>query len=533
MKKITAAFISIFIVLLIFSIPNYNVHAAAQTETRAVWMSTAYNIDWPKTVNPKQELSEDFDLLQRTGFNTVYFQVRSMGDALYPTSYAPWSKYLTGTLGKDPGYDPLAYAIAESKKRNLQLHAWFNPFRISDSANFDKNDYLSKLPDGNKLKDNPEWLITYANYTMINPGIPEARTYVIDTIMDVVNRYDIAGVHLDDYFYPYPKTGYEFNDSKEFNLYGNGMTLEDWRRDNVNKFVKDLNSKIKSSNKNIKFGISPFGIWKNSPAEGGSNTNGLQSYYATYSDSVKWVKNNWVDYIVPQVYWDVGNNAADFERIVKWWNETVRGTNVNLIIGQAAYKLGTEFSSSDEIINQIKLIRTLDNVSGNSLFSFSQIKDDKLGLRTKLDSLYNHEWRLIDNQWYLFNTYTGEKYKGWILDMGTWYYLDTASGAMKTGWLSDRGTWYYLDPASGAMKTGWLLYNGNWYYLNASGSTQTSWALIRGVWYYFKPSGEMSKGWVLYNKKWYYLDPFSGAMRTGRILYKGKWYYFRSDGSMI
>ncbi|MDF2881452.1 MAG: hypothetical protein K0R54_2009 [Clostridiaceae bacterium] len=513
MKKITPRCISVFVFILVMliGIPNYTAHAAAQSETRAVWISTVYNIDWPKTADPRQELSNDFDLLQRTGLNTVYLQVRSMGDALYPTSYAPWSKYLTGTLGKDPGYDPLAYAIAESKKKSLQLHAWFNPFRISDSASFDKNDYLSKLPNGNILKNNPQWLVTYANYTMINPGIPEARAYVIKTIMDVVNRYDIAGVHLDDYFYPYPKTGYEFDDSNEYNLYGSGMTLDDWRRDNVNKFVKDLNSAIKSSNKDIKFGISPFGIWKNSAAEGGSNTNGLESYYATYSDSVKWVKNNWVDYIVPQVYWSIGNNVADFERIVKWWNEVVKGTNVNLIIGQAAYKLGGEFSSSDEIINQIKIIRTLDNVKGNSIFSFSQIKEDKLGLRSKLDNLYNQDWKFIDNKWYFFNSYTGEKYKGWLLD---------------------RGIWYYLDPVTGAMKTGWLFYNGNWYYLNISGKMQTSWAFIGGVWYYFRPSGAMSTGWVSYNNKWYYMDS-SGAMRTGWIWYNGKWYYCRSDGSMV
>ena len=491
MKKFTAKSTVTFILILgiLISIPSFKAKALAQNETRATWIATVFNIDWPKTENLKQELSEDLDLLQKTGINTVYFQVRSMGDALYPTNYAPWSSYLTGTLGKDPGYDPLAYAISESKKRNLQLQAWFNPFRISTSSAFNKNDYLSKLPANNKLKNNPDWIVSYGNYSMINPGIPSARAYVIETIMDVVNRYDIAGVHLDDYFYPY--SGTEFIDSKEYALYNKGMTVEDWRRDNVNSFVKDLNVAIKSSKKDVKFGISPFGIWKNSTSEGGSNTNGTQSYYSTYSDSVKWVKNNWVDYIVPQVYWSIGDSVADFDRIVKWWNEVVRGTNVNLIIGQAGYKVGTKFSSSDEIINQIKMMRTLDNVKGHSIFSFSQIKEDTLGLRSKLDNLYNQNWKLIDNKWYFSNPSTGENYKGWLLDRGTWYYLDLNTGAMNTGWILYNDNWYHLED-SGRMSIGWVLHNNNWYYMSPSGAMKTGWIYTGGKWYYCYSNGNMA-----------------------------------------
>lgn len=388
--------------------------SSSKFEFRGAWMSTVYNIDWPVARSGVDSQKSDFvnkvDALKSAGFNALFFQVRSMGDALYPSNYATWSQYISGSYGSNPGYDPTAFALEEVHKRGMEFQAWFNPFRIASSSSFDVNNYISKLPANSPLKAHPEWIVKYSGsstYYWINLGIPEARKYVIDTIMEVVKNYDIDGVHIDDYFYPYPvyqtdangnKVKVDFPDSNEFSKYGTSFSnKDDWRRDNVNQFISGLSSAIKSVKPQVKFGVSPFGIWKNSTGEGGAGTNGLSSYYEVYVDSKKWIDNQWIDYIVPQVYWNFGYSAADYQKLSDWWAKQVEGKNVSLYIGHAAYKIGdssygSAWTNSAEMPNQIKYSRQNANIKGDAFFSVKDILSNRLGI---LDTLKNDLYKSL------------------------------------------------------------------------------------------------------------------------------------------
>lgn len=369
-------------------------------EMRGVWVSTVSNLDWPEVGNydvkvQKELLKEKFDFIEEQNMNTIFFQVRPMGDALYESSYAPWSKYLTGTLGENPGYDPLEFAIDEAHKRGLELQAWFNPFRIdSNSEKFNIDNYIAELPEESPLKNNPDWIVKYNNYHYLDAGIPEVREYVIDTIIEVVKNYNIDGVVLDDYFYPYPSGGVEFPDEDTYEKYGEGFSSKDeWRRNNIDCFISELYSKIKNTNAEVKFGVSPFGIWRNGEAVGGSDTSGLSSYDDVYVDSRKWIQEGWIDYIIPQIYWQFDYNPAPFATLVDWWAKQVENTNVELYIGHAAYKIndssyGEAWLNGNEVINQIRYSRANSNVKGNCFFRLKTLEENRLGFTDKLKELY-------------------------------------------------------------------------------------------------------------------------------------------------
>ena len=369
-------------------------------EMRGVWVSTVSNLDWPEVGSydakvQKELLKEKFDFIEEQNMNTIFFQVRPMGDALYESSYAPWSKYLTGTLGENPGYDPLEFAIDEAHKRGLELQAWFNPFRIdSNSEKFNIDNYIDELPEESPLKNNPDWIVKYNNYHYLDAGIPEVREYVIDTIIEVVKNYNIDGVVLDDYFYPYPSGGVEFPDEDTYEKYGEGFSSKDeWRRNNINCFISELYSKIKDTKVEVKFGVSPFGIWRNGEAVGGSNTSGLSSYDDVYVDSRKWIQEGWIDYIIPQIYWQFDYNSAPFATLVDWWAKQVENTNVELYIGHAAYKIndssyGEAWLNGNEVINQIRYSRANSNVKGNCFFRLKTLEENRLGFTDKLKELY-------------------------------------------------------------------------------------------------------------------------------------------------
>lgn len=369
-------------------------------EMRGVWVSTVSNLDWPEVGGydskvQKELLKEKFDFIEEQNMNTIFFQVRPMGDALYESSYAPWSKYLTGSLGENPGYDPLEFAVDEAHKRGLELQAWFNPFRIdSNSENFSIDDYIAELPEESPLKNNPDWIVKYNNYHYLDAGIPEVREYVINTIIEVVKNYNIDGVVLDDYFYPYPSGGVEFPDEDTYEKYGEGFSSKDeWRRNNINCFISELYSKIKDTNAEVKFGVSPFGIWRNGESVGGSNTSGLSSYDDVYVDSKKWIQEGWIDYIIPQIYWQFDNNSAPFATLVDWWAKQVENTNVELYIGHAAYKIndssyGEAWLNGNEVINQIRYSRANSNVDGNCFFRLKALEENRLGFTDKLKELY-------------------------------------------------------------------------------------------------------------------------------------------------
>ena len=369
-------------------------------EMRGVWVSTVSNLDWPEVgvydeKVQKELLKEKFDFIEEQNMNTIFFQVRPMGDALYESSYAPWSKYLTGTLGENPGYDPLEFAIDEAHKRGLELQAWFNPFRIdSNSEKFNIDNYIDELPEESPLKNNPDWIVKYNNYHYLDAGIPEVREYVIDTIIEVVKNYNIDGVVLDDYFYPYPSGGVEFPDEDTYEKYGEGFSSKDeWRRNNIDCFISELYSKIKNTNAEVKFGVSPFGIWRNGESVGGSNTSGLSSYDDVYVDSRKWIQEGWIDYIIPQIYWQFDYNSAPFATLVDWWAKQVENTNVELYIGHAAYKIndssyGEAWLNGNEVINQIRYSRANSNVKGNCFFRLKTLEENRLGFTDKLKELY-------------------------------------------------------------------------------------------------------------------------------------------------
>jgi uncharacterized lipoprotein YddW (UPF0748 family) len=408
MRKIKRILSLIIVAAIIFS-QGYEVLALAlptetivrKSEFRGVWIPTVYNLDWPAlsasvTVEQqKQQYIEKLDKLKNTGMNAVMFQVRSMGDAFYESSYSPWSRYLTGTQGTNPGYDPLKFTLEEAHKKNMEFHAWFNPFRISDGASFNIADYINKLPAGSPLKSHPEWIVKYAdaqktNY-WLNPGIPEVRDYVVNIILEVVNIYDIDGVHIDDYYYPYPLSGVDFPDGSQYAQYGAGYANKgDWRRDNVNKFISELSSKIKTAKAHVKFGVSPFGIWKNGVSNGGSDTAGLSSYDSLYTDSLNWINKGYLDYIIPQIYWNFGYAPAAYEKLVDWWTAQVKGKNISLYIGHAAYKIGDPQSlawlNPDEMPNQINYNRQFEDIKGDCFYSSKDILSNKLGIMDRLKS---------------------------------------------------------------------------------------------------------------------------------------------------
>lgn len=340
---------------------------------RGVWVSTVSNLDWPskssygKVEAQKAEYVQLLDEVQAMGMNAVFVQVRPSADAIYPSSLVPWSSYLTGTVGKDPGYDPLQFLIEETHRRGMEFHAWFNPFRASTGSD------VSKLPANHVANQHPEWIVKFDGKLYINPGIPEAREHVISAIMEVVNKYDIDGVHLDDYFYPTGETtSKKFADDAAFKSYNAKKiaTKGDWRRDNINQFVQKLGQRIAASKPEVSFGISPYGVWRNKSNDlTGSDTKAsVTAYDSTYADVRTWIKNEWIDYVAPQLYWSMTRKEVRYDLLVDWWAQEVRGTNVKLYIGHAPYKLGTPeigWSTAQEIINQLEYNRQIPEISGS------------------------------------------------------------------------------------------------------------------------------------------------------------------------
>lgn len=362
---------------------------APKREVRAAWIATVENIDWPikGTTQPIEQQKQFRDLLDRlenTGINTLIVQVKPTADAFYPSEYAPWSEWLTGVQGVDPGYDPLAFMLEEAHQRGMEFHAWFNPYRVS------MHNDITKLTEDHPARLHPEWVESYGGKLYFNPGVPEAKEYIIDSIIEVVRNYDIDGVHFDDYFYPYPAASGEFPDRDTYMEYGNEFaSIADWRRDNVNRFVQEVGEAIKQEKSNVKYGISPFGIWKNKTTDpSGSDTNGLSSYDAIYADSKKWVDEEWIDYIMPQIYWYMGYGPAAYDKLTDWWKGIVTNKDVHLYIGQALYRNGTVdgWLNPEEIPNQIAYNRNYEEVKGGAFFSAKWFKDNVLGITDRLSN---------------------------------------------------------------------------------------------------------------------------------------------------
>lgn len=363
---------------------------------RGTWISTVFNLDWPRdsrksgchAEQQKQQYTSMLDKLQEAGMNTVFVQVRPTSDAIYPSQSLPWSEWLTGTQGKDPGYNPLQFMIEETHKRGMQFHAWFNPFRVSVHGN------MSKLVDGHPAKEHPDWVVKHLNKLVYNPGMPEVRKFVVDSIMEVVDHYDIDGVHLDDYFYPYGEDKESFKDNDTYEHYNKVFTNKaDWRRNNVNLFIESLHDNIKSAKPNMHFGVSPFGVWRNSTADPtGSATKALSSYDNLYADTRTWIKNRWIDYISPQVYWHIGHKDASYDTLVDWWVKETAGTGVDLYMGHAVYKLAdtkqTDWDSADVLIKQLEFNSKFNSIAGSIFFSASDLVKNTKQVTDKLKLYY-------------------------------------------------------------------------------------------------------------------------------------------------
>lgn len=363
--------------------PGVTQHASQQF--RAVWIATVQNIDWPSRPGlsasvQQQEFTYLLDEAQAMHMHGVVVQVRPSGDAFYPSRYAPWSQYLTGTQGKDPGYDPLAFMIQETHKRGIEFHAWFNPFRVS------MQNQLDQLASNNPARVHPDWVVSYGNQLYYNPGIPAARAFLVASILEVVKNYNIDAVHFDDYFYPYPITHQDFPDDATYHQYGATFSNKgDWRRANINSFIHDLTVSIKAARPRVQFGISPFGVWRNKSTDpSGSDTTALSDYDDLYADTRTWIKQHWLDYIAPQLYWNIGFAPAAYEKLVPWWAHEVDGTHVRLYIGQAAYKVNHStpaWAKPDEIPNQLALNRCYSEVKGSIFYNMKSLLANPLGLQ--------------------------------------------------------------------------------------------------------------------------------------------------------
>jgi len=336
-------------------------------EFRGAWVASVANLDWPSrkglsTAEQKAELLVLLDRAAQLKLNVIIFQVRPACDALYASRIEPWSEYITGTMGKAPQplYDPLTFALEEAHKRGLELHAWFNPFRARGAPS------TSPVAANHVSKAHPRWVRRYGSQAWLDPGEREVQDYSLSVVMDVVRRYDIDGVHFDDYFYPYPEkdrsgNDLDFPDYSSWKRFGFGGRLNrgDWRRENINGFVHRVYDSIKAAKPWVQFGVSPFGIWR--PVDS-PRIRGFDAYSRLYADSRKWLANNWVDYLAPQLYWSIDSPDQSFPALLKWWSDqNVKGRH--LIAGIESANTNTKWKVQ-EILNQINLTRRQPGVAG-------------------------------------------------------------------------------------------------------------------------------------------------------------------------
>ena len=359
-----------------------------QKECRAVWVSNVANIDLPTTKDLQiyqKQVIKLFDTFVEFNLNTVFFQVRTNNDAFYKSKLNPYSRFLTGKEGLEPPIDVFAWVIKEARKRKLEIHGWCNPYRISKDGKLSIDEYLKTCDDNNFAKLHPEYIILDKGGKLIlNPTKEEVKEFVIASMVELVTNYDVDGIHLDDYFYPYSGISEKVNDLDDYNnRLDKSLSLGDFRRRHVSELIKGINDAVHKVNKELKFGVSPFGIWKNKDTDIlGSNTAPAcsESYYGQFADSYEWVKEEMLDYIVPQIYWPFGHKIAPFGDILDWWVSVVEDTNVDLIIGHPAYRLGEtgDFENEQEIVNQMKYSNSFESVKGNCFFTAKTfIEEDK------------------------------------------------------------------------------------------------------------------------------------------------------------
>ena len=382
---------------LAFSATGQSLSAPPKRELRAAWVAHIFNLDWPssRTRTPAQQREEFISLLDRhrqNGLNAVVVQVRASADALYPSTLEPWSEWLTGTQGlaPNPPYDPLAFMVRETHRREMEFHAWLNPYRALSNA-------TARVAPNHVTVQHPEWVVAYGNLRVLDPGLPAVRQYLVRVVMDVVRRYDVDAIHFDDYFYPAPQTGLTFNDAATFAADPRGFTvLADWRRNNVDLFVKLVSDSIRAAKPWVKFGISPPGVWRNGTSVGGTATTAFASYTDIFADSRKWLRRGWVDYLAPQVYFAIGQTAANYSLIVPWWSQQVNPDTIrHVYVGQGAYRVSAtatepRFRLPTQLPSQVRLLREQPNVAGSIFYNSTPLLANPLGF---VDSLRTDFYR--------------------------------------------------------------------------------------------------------------------------------------------
>ena len=366
-------------------------------ELRAVWIATVDNMDWPTSRNltteqQKEELINYLDLFKSLNFNSIIFQVRPTADAFYASKLEPWSLYLTGQQGKapDPFYDPLAFIIEEAHKRGMELHAWLNPYRLTQNvANLDNMD------PNHIYKKHPEWFTPHGRKAFFDPALPQTRDFLCNVVADILRRYDVDGIHMDDYFYP----NNDFEDSLSFVQHNRGFAPEEkmaWRRDNVDLVIRQLQDTVKSIKPYVKFGISPYAVWRNlrdDPRGSDTQSYGYTNYDHLHADVLKWMENKWVDYMMPQFYFHIGHPRADFAILAKWWADYSGG--MPIYAGLGTFKLSAnsndpEWRSPEEVVKQIEHIRQLPEYPGVCYFNARNFTQNRLGITDVLKGVYTH-----------------------------------------------------------------------------------------------------------------------------------------------
>lgn len=385
--------IFLFLFICIFSFVSFS-QTVPKREFRGAWIHVIGQNQY-KEIRPN-EMKVYFihllDRLQACNINAVVFQVRPAADAFYYSEIEPWSRYLTGVQGQAPAtnFDPMAFVLEEAHKRNMEFHAWLNPYRVTASEN-------DVLCESHSYYQHPERFIKYGKQIFFDPGLPENRSHICSVVKDIVGRYDVDAIHMDDYFYPYPIAGEPFHDENSFNRYAPAQgfdrnRLGDWRRNNVNLLIEQIKQAILVTKPWVRFGISPFGIYrnrKNTQDGSGSNTNGLQNYDELYADVLLWVKKGWIDYCIPQLYWEIGHQAADYETLIDWWskNRYDRPLYIGQSIDRTVKASDLKFPLQNQLPRKMQCVRSLPEIAGICWWSGYDIVRNNGGIA---DSLQNH-----------------------------------------------------------------------------------------------------------------------------------------------
>jgi len=374
-------------------------------ETLAVWIATVYNLNYHTKFNMTEKEIRDearniIKNISDAGLNTVYLQVRPTADSIYPSEVFPWSHWITGTQGVDPGYDSLEIFLQEAKMKNISVHAWINPYRITKGSFAAPNTDISKLSENHPARLHPNWVVEYGGALYFNPAIPEVRDLIIKGVIEIIENYDVSGIHMDDYFYPYPVKNngkiLQFDDSKEFNEYEGELSLADWRRSNVNELIKELYTSIKIVNQDLDFGISPFGVWANNDSlNSGSNTNSAtEGYSDLYADALAWINGGYIDYIAPQIYWSDKNPNNPFKIILDWWLEKTYDTDVRLIPGLAVYKANSQedqgWQETTQLQTQLRYVREKLSASGAAFYGYNELTQESIAANLLKEEIKNN-----------------------------------------------------------------------------------------------------------------------------------------------